>query len=110
LAAGNAVLVRYMPEYAHISPDCPAVITNCFTIKDRLREMILDRKLRCQLAEQGRGFVEENNDHLKVVKSILSWLEPGGIQQYDYTPTFFKEISLSRRMWLQEALSAWRPW
>jgi|WetSurMetagenome_2_1015567.scaffolds.fasta_scaffold91906_1 hypothetical protein len=110
MATGNAVLVRYMPEYGHIPPGCPAVITTCFTVKDRLREMILDQKLRCQLAEQGRVYVQVNNDHMQVVKSILDWLEPGGIREYDYNPTFYRQVTLSPGEWLKEAISAWHPW
>lgn len=90
MASGTVVLVRYMPEYAAVPSGCPAVNVTKDTLMDKLREVIVDRKLRRQLAEAGRPYVEANNDHVKVASDILHWLEPGGIREYDFTPRFYQ--------------------
>lgn len=91
MASGCLVLARYLPERAKISNDCPVVNVNIFTIKEKLRKAIQDREWRIQLASQGRDFVQKNHDYFLVSKQILDWLQPGGIKEYDFTPTFFRE-------------------
>ena len=91
LAAGNAVLARYEPEYARVPPGCPVVRTTAHTLVDRLREVIVDRGLRRRLAHAGRPYVEEHHDHRVVAKQILDWLDRDGIQDCDFEPTFFEE-------------------
>ena len=91
LATGNVTLARYLPEYAHVPPDCPVVNVTTVTLVEKLREVILDLDLRRQLAHAGRKYVEEFHDHVRVAQQILNWSEPGGIRQYDFIPTFFRD-------------------
>lgn len=90
MATGNVTLARYQPEYAHIPPDCPVVNVTAATLADKLREVILNRDLRRQLACAGRPYVEAHHDHMHIAQQILDWLKPGGIQEYDFVPTFFQ--------------------
>ena len=88
LATGNAVLVGSMPDYELIPGDCPAVFINYNTLYDELKGVILDKERRISMSKAGRKYVETYHDHIVVVKQILNWLEPGGIQKYDYYPDF----------------------
>jgi len=90
LATGNVVLARYSPDYARVPPDCPVVNVTVETLPGALRRFILDGDLRRQSAYAGRGYVEKYHSHVKVAQQILDWLEPGGILEYDFVPTFFQ--------------------
>lgn len=91
MATGNAVLGRYMPGYIRMPGTCPMISVDKFTLADQLRAVITNRELRRRLAYEGRSYVESYYSHVAVSRDILSWLEPGGITEYDYTPTFFRE-------------------
>jgi len=90
MASGTVTLVRYMPDYAKVPSGCPAVNVTKDTLTDQLRNIIVDRSLRQQLAEMGRPYVELNNDHIQIARNILDWLEPGGIPKYDFSPSFYQ--------------------
>jgi glycosyltransferase involved in cell wall biosynthesis len=90
MATGNAVLTHYLPEFAGIPPSCPVVNVTKNDLTDGLRTVIVDRDLRKQLAHAGRDYVEMYHDHKDVSQQILDWLEPNGIQDYDFYPTFFQ--------------------
>ena len=104
LATGNAVLARYLPERVRISPDCPVVNANAFTLTDRLREVIVDRPLRRRLAEAGRAYVEKHHSHVVVARQILDWLDPKRRGEYHFHPTFFHDhFQMSRELAQHEA-------
>jgi len=90
MATGNAVLAKYHPEISRVPGICPVINVTHLNIAERLREVIVNRELRRVLAYAGRTYVEKYHDHVHVAGQILDWLKPGGIQQYDFTPTFFK--------------------
>jgi len=90
MASGNVVLARFTPAYTLIPSDCPVVNVNKDTLVEQLRNILLDRDLRLKLAHEGRRYVEKYHSHLHVVQQILNWLQPGGINEYDFTPTFFQ--------------------
>ena len=90
MACGNVVLARFTPTYSLIPSDCPVVNVNKDTLVEQLRNILLDRDLRRKLAHEGRRYVEKYHSHLHVVQQILDWLQPGGINEYDFTPTFFQ--------------------
>ncbi|MCJ7624339.1 MAG: glycosyltransferase, partial [Anaerolineaceae bacterium] len=107
MATGNAVLVRYLPNYSRVPPGCPAVNVSKDSLVDKLREVIIDRSLRSSLAQAGRPFVENHHDHVQIVQQIIGWLEPGGIQEYDFTPTFFEEhFQISSDLIKQERINS----
>ena len=109
MATGNAVLVRYPAEYARVPAGCPAVNVTKDTLVGKLREVILNRDLRRQLAYAGRPYVEAHNDHVQVTRQILDWLEPGGIQEYDFTPTFFHDnFVMSPELLREERKKMWK--
>ena len=105
MATGNAVLVRYMPEYARVPPGCPAVNVTKDSLCDRLREVILNRDLRHNLAYAGRPYVEANNDHVRITRQILDCLEAGDDCHHDFVPTFYQQLSIPRELFEQERKS-----
>ncbi len=92
MASGNAVLVRYMADYAKVPEGCPAINVTKDTLAEKLREVIENQELRRSLALAGRPYVEANNDHLKVTQQILDWLAEEKIANYDFTPTFYQRF------------------
>jgi len=86
MASGCVTLVHYIPDYSKVPERCPAVDVTKDTLVDQLRKVILDLELRCRLAAAGRPYVEANNDHVKVAKKILEWLDQKDSLQYDYVP------------------------
>ena len=103
MATGNAVLVRYMAEYCKVPAGCPARNVNKFTLKDNLRQMIVDIDLRKELAALGRPYVESANDHIKICNDLLDWLKRGqeGLV-YDFQPAFYKNLQIPERILLDE--------
>ena len=94
MATGNVVLVRYMADYSKVPAGCPAINTNIFTLKDNLRQVIMDVELRKELAQRGRSYVEAVNDHVKICRDMLDWLEQKDTLQYDFYPTFHKTLNI----------------
>ncbi len=102
MATGNAVLVRYMPDYAKVPPGCPAVNVTKDTLCDRLREVILNRDLRHQLACAGRPYVEAHNDHVQIARQILDYLDAGDACQYDFVPAYHDTLAIPRELLEEE--------
>lgn len=102
MATGNAVLARYMPDYCKVPPDCPVVNVSKFTLKDNLRQIILDVDQRKKLANLGPPYVETANDHIKICKDLLSWLAQKDIINYDFHPTFHKNLQIPDQILMDE--------
>lgn len=102
MATGNAVLVRYMSDYCKVPAGCPAINVNKFTLKDNLRQIILDVDRRKKLADLGRPYVENTNDHIKICKDLLSWLEQKDNIDYDFHPTFYKNLQIPEQILMNE--------
>jgi hypothetical protein len=98
MATGNAVFVRYMSDFSKIPPDCPAINVNVFSLKDSLREIILDVDQRKALAYRGRTYAETFNDHIKICKNLLTWLSQKDNINYDFQPTFYKNFHLPEKV------------
>ena len=94
MATGNVVLVRYMPEYCKVPLPCPAVNVNSNTLKENLRQVILDLNRRRELAAQGRPYVEACNDHVVICRDLLHWLENRDALSYDFHPSFIRQLRL----------------
>lgn len=107
MASGCAVLTRYDAEFSKVPQNCPVVNTNKFTLIENLRELILNRELRRHLAEQGRPFVQAHNDHYKVTREMLEWLNAGDALSYDFTPTFYKTFQMPPELLAQERAQTW---
>lgn len=107
MASGCAVLSRYDQEYSGVASGCPVLNTNRETLVDNLRRVILDRHLRAMLAAAGRPFVQTHNDHLQVAREILTWLEPGGVSRYDFTPSFHSRFRLPQALLQEERAQTW---
>ena len=102
MATGNAVLVRYMSDYCKVPTGCPAINVNKFTLKDNLRQIILDIDRRKNLADLGRPYVENANDHIKICKDLLSWLEQKDTINYDFHPAFHKNLQIPEQILMDE--------
>jgi hypothetical protein len=102
MATGNAVLVRYMSDYCKVPAGCPAINVNKFTLKDNLRQIILDIDRRKNLADLGRPYVENANDHIKICKDLLSWLEQKDTINYDFHPAFHKNLQIPEQILMDE--------
>jgi glycosyltransferase involved in cell wall biosynthesis len=110
MATGNAVLVRYMVDYCKVPEGCPAINVNKFTLKDNLRQIILDVDRRKKLAYLGRPYVENTNDHIKICKDLLSWLEQKDNIDYDFHPTFHKNFKIPEQIFLDEKKESGKRW
>ena len=106
MATGNAVLVRYMADYCKVPAGCPAVNVNKFTLKDNLRQVILDVDRRKELARLGRPYVENANDHIKICSDLLSWLEKKNGLDYDFRPTFHTNFKVPEHILIDEKKEA----
>jgi hypothetical protein len=106
MATGNAVLVRYMADYCQVPENCPAINVNKFTLKDNLRKIILDVELRKELANRGRPYVENANDHIKICKDLLNWLAQKDNLNYDFHPTFYKKFRIPEKILMDEKKEA----
>lgn len=102
MATGNAVLVRYMADYCKVPLGCPAINVNKFTLKDNLRQIILDVDRRKKLANLGRPYVENANDHVKICIELLSWLEQTDKLRYDFYPEFHKNLRIPEQVLIDE--------
>ncbi|MFN8380552.1 MAG: hypothetical protein U0V02_01360 [Anaerolineales bacterium] len=102
MATGNVVLVRYMADYCKIPEGCPAINVNKFTLKDNLRQVIVDVERRKELARLGRPYVENANDHIKICKDLLSWLDHTNDLEYDFHPTFYKNFRVPEQILIKE--------
>jgi hypothetical protein len=90
MAAGNAVLVRYMAEYAGVPLLCPAQNITMATVEERLAYLIKDWEVRRGLAIEGRSFVEKHHHHVKVAQELLTWVLKSPDLDCDFVPTFWR--------------------
>lgn len=95
MATGNAVIGRFVPD--SVPGDPPAINATRFTVKDRIREMIVDIEGRIQLSYAARAYAEKYFDHLIVAQQMLNSI--GGKRiAYDYKPDFYMTL---RKHYLQ---------
>ncbi len=106
MATGNVVLVRYMADYCKVPVGCPAINVNKFTLKDNLREIILNVEQRKKLAELGRPYVENANDHIKICSDLLNWLKKKDELDYDFHPTFHESLQIPEQILIDEKKEA----
>lgn len=91
MATGNAVLANYNPRFAGIPDGCPVVAVTTDTLKDKLRELIVDIPLRLQLAQDGAAYVRAYHSHIRIAESILDVMTNAMDKENDFTPTFFRD-------------------
>lgn len=87
MASGCCVVVKFLES----SPSCfrpPVVSVTPDTLKNKLRELIVNKKLREELIVKGRSYVESNNKVSDVCGLILNKLNSN---EFDYYPTYFRE-------------------
>jgi hypothetical protein len=83
MASGCAVATRFLESSAEVfSP--PVWNIDAVTIKGKLRQLFTDAGIRQALIEDGRAYIERNNDSALVVRNMIANLTYP--QQPDYTP------------------------
>jgi hypothetical protein len=111
MATGNVVLTRYLPEFVRLPPNCPAINVTPAKLANSLREAILNQDLRRQLAYAGRSYVETHHCHIRVTRQMINYLEPGGIIEYDFVPTFFQnKFGMPDDLLKEERIMLWKFW
>jgi hypothetical protein len=90
MAHGCALATRYLKEHANVFSPRVHYIDDSDNLTDNLRELIISKELRRELAFAGRQFVERNNNPKQIAQSIIDNLEIAN-REFDYTPTFFLE-------------------
>lgn len=91
LSCGKVVISRmqYDAYLPHIKEECPIVDADIHTIKDVLRQIVLDYNQRVDLAARGRDYVMKYHDIKSFCDRILKELkEPKSAG--DYQPGFFR--------------------
>ncbi len=74
--ASNRVSVAYLlDEVKQEYPDLPVYQVNPDTFVDRMRDLILDQKLRRRLAEAGRAFVEKHFSAPTVARKLVAFYD-----------------------------------
>ncbi len=92
MATGNAVLTHFIDDFSKVPAGCPAINVNHKTLKESLRQTIINVDERKAIAERGRIYVETVNDHVKVCENILNWLQNKDDLNYDFYPLFYKKF------------------
>lgn len=108
LALGKVVLAHMAYDtYPQKNPkECPIVDVNPDTIYEVLKKLILDHKLRSEIASKGRAFVTNYLDTTIFCKKVLSLLN-GEQVPYDYEPDFFRNSFIPES---PEATAVYNKW
>ncbi len=78
-------------------PDRPAVSVTPINLKNCLREVLTNKKLRIDLANQGYEYLQKGyHEPTNAAQSILNALEREQNKQFDYYPTAFTEIATKK--------------
>jgi hypothetical protein len=94
MASGCALATRYLRQYNNIFSPPVCYIDDTDLLIDNLRLLILDKEYRKKLANEGRQFVERNNNPNKIAQSLIDKFDGIG-KSKDYFPNFFlKEYQL----------------
>jgi glycosyltransferase involved in cell wall biosynthesis len=92
LSCGKVVIskMQYNDYLPHIKEECPIIDADISTIKNVLRETILNYDRRVALSAKGRDYVLKYHDVNVFCKNILHTLQSPQ-HKADYVPTFFRE-------------------
>lgn len=83
MLCGCAVATRHLTEHASVFGP-PVVDITPATIYDKLKVLIEDYDMQQRLIEEGRRFIEKNNEVTNLAQDILNNLE--NPKKYDYSP------------------------
>ncbi len=91
MASGCVVLTKHLES----SPNCfkpPVIAVNKDNLKEKLREIVLNRNKQVELSQKGKEYLTEHNNLDKVIKDMLQKMEATPLQLkefgYDYFPNF----------------------
>jgi glycosyltransferase involved in cell wall biosynthesis len=77
MATGCAVLSSAVAGYNGFPVDLPIMTTTPDTIYENLKKLLEDRDLRARMAHEGRAYVEQYHDHIKVARGFLDRVGEG---------------------------------
>lgn len=86
--------------------DCPIIDVNPDTLYDKLKEIIANYKLRCELAARGRVYVKKYLDTRFFAQKTVALLKGEKIE-YDYVPDFFRNKFVPES---EEAKQVYNKW
>lgn len=87
MACGCAVLTKYLEDSPPVFRP-PVISVNAENLKQKIRDLVSDRKLIKQLALDGRKYVEENNTFTRVGDYVLNVMNKR--TDFDYFPDYFR--------------------
>ena len=90
LSCGKVVISRmqYDEYLPHIKEECPIIDADIYSLKEILRNTILDYNKRVKLSKIGRDYVLKYHDVNAFCKRIINALEISNIP--DYIPSFYR--------------------
>ena len=109
MALGKVMLTFMGHDYSYdqkYPADCPIVDVTPDTIYQKLKEIILDDKLRVELSEKGRTYVEKNHSAIKCAAELIKNLEDNNINP-DFRPTFFRDTFIPEST---ESIAVYNKW
>ncbi len=91
MALGCAVATAHRPDIEPLAAHRPVCAVNEETLEDQLAELLINKRLRLDLAEKGRKHVERYHDHLAIASRLIEACLAArrGKLDYDYYPEFF---------------------
>lgn len=105
MASGCVVLTRYYGA----SPETfrpPVVSVDQYTLKEKLREVIMNLKLRQELTQKGRTYLLENNSLSHVIDDMLKRMEASPESLKGMPPDYVPDYSMVESKWLDEESKA----
>lgn len=72
MAHGIPVISSNHPAHAHLAPGCPIVHADPLTVKDRLRELLLDYDLRAEIGARCYSWVRDFHGSERISKHLLN--------------------------------------
>jgi len=89
MAAGCAVLCGNRPDTVPYPPDRPCIDVDPDSMKDKLKELIINKNLRTELASKGRDYVCKWHSPEASASRLLEGLTRSRNDDYDYYPSLF---------------------
>ena len=89
MASGNALATKFLESYNAFKPPV-CYIDHTDILVSNMEKLIMDREYRREIAYNGRKFVEQNNDIIKIAERMLS-IYDGKVSELDFYPTFFEK-------------------
>jgi glycosyltransferase involved in cell wall biosynthesis len=71
MAYGLPVISSQHPAHTHLIPNCPVIHADPSTLTDRLRELVINAKLRAEIGQQSYEFVRDFHSNQKIASHLF---------------------------------------